>query len=100
MQLDTHWHILVKPWSYCDTWPQVKDITNVAPMYNQMGTLVHMGTYRHTIDKPLAMNALIVHKLTYGHIQTHGHIITRGVSKANLYQKKQLCIKQMAHDCI
>ena len=43
-----------------------------------------MGTNRHILDKPSAMNSCIVQKVKYGHIQTHGHILT----KANLLQNQ------------
>ena len=55
----------------------VKTVTNAVAMYKQMGTLVHMGTYRHILDKPSALHSPIVHMVTLGHILTHG------VSKAN-----------------
>ena len=84
VHIDTYKHILEKLRSYGDTWPQVKNVTNVAAMYKQMGKRVHMGTNRHILDKPSAMNSCIVHMVKYGHIQTHGHILT----KANLLQNQ------------
>ena len=78
LHMDTYKHILEKLRSYGDTWPQVKNVTNVAAMYKQM------GTNRHILDKPSAMNSCIVHMVKYGHIQTHGHILT----KANLLQNQ------------
>ena len=54
----------------------VKTVTNTVAMYKQMGTLVHMGIYRHILDKPLVVHSPIVHMVT------HGHILTHGVSKA------------------
>ena len=80
VHMDTYKHILEKLRSYGDTWSQVKNVTNVAAMYKQMGKRVHMGTNRHILDKPSAMNSCIVHMVKYWHIQTHGHILT----KANL----------------
>ena len=78
VQIDTYKHILEKLRSHGDTWPQVKNVANVADMYKQM------GTNRHILDKSSAMNSCIVHMVKCGHIQTHGHILT----KANLLQNQ------------